>query len=188
MLRAQIPHHVNAVMQKAQSLHCRMRELGDCNLRPRLSRLQRRALVAMLHQCHALIRRSAELVDAINVRHISQTVLSQVLDCADAATPYLLPGFKHLYDREIRQTLVQSLQNSATASFTDAAAQSAKRSLDAAHEESACFPSAPSLTPRSSASASYTMQLPGFNDPQCSCKRRKADNSCPIKENHVPSC
>jgi hypothetical protein len=128
---AQHPQHVHDVIVDAQLLLCRMCEMGDCCLRPRVSHLNRRALVATLYHCHVLIRRCAELADACTLRFShpelepSYDVMAQAVLAADAVILYLHSDHKNLYLNEIRPTLVHCMQDSDSSMLeTDSASDS----------------------------------------------------------------
>ncbi len=160
---AQHPQHVRDVIVDVQLLLCRMRESGDCCLRPRVSHLNRRALVASLYLCHVLIRRCADLADACALRFShpelepSYDVMAQAVLAADDVIYYLHSDHKKLYLNEIRPTLVRFMQDSDTSMLdTDSASNS----------------------------DSDSKSVPAKRE--CMCKSGSQDISSPAKENHRP--
>lgn len=160
---AQNPHHAHDVKVDAQLLLCRMSEMGDCCLRPRVTHLIRRTLVTTLFLCHGLIRRCAELADACTSRFShpelepSYDVMATAVLAADAAIQYLHSDHKKLYLNEIRPTLVHCMQDSESSMLeTDSASDS-----DSDNE----------IVPAKRV---------------CLCKSGSSDISCPAKENHRP--
>jgi hypothetical protein len=144
VLLASHPHDIVSILDDLKLIEALIVHLGDWGLYPRLQCVRHQARSVMFRQCHALLHRCAELVDAGDEHFCtnqpqlpSYADMAMAVSACDDVLHFLVPTFKQFYREDIRPRLVACMEDSASSTPVSASVTASK----AASNDSASFSS-----------------------------------------------